>query len=163
MIEMAMRRNREHVDAGRAELEAVALEDADLGDRRFDKVFAFNVAPFWLQPKEALGIVRRHLAPDGAVLSLLGCSPHAARPSSRPGGPAEREDPAGRVLREPSAGQEPAPGSRGLRDRAALAALAAGHAIVATGRNTEAWGPAGRRSRTRARTFSRSASSSHAA
>src|SRR3990170_3734229 len=61
--------------------------------------------------------------PRWSVLSLLGRSPHAARPSSRPGGPAEREDPAGRVLREPSAGQGPAPGSRGLRDRAALGAL----------------------------------------
>ena len=46
-------------------LKMAALEKADLGDERFDKVFAFNVAPFWLQPKEALGIVRRHLAPDG--------------------------------------------------------------------------------------------------
>ena len=55
-------------------------------------------------------------------LSLLGRSPHAARPSSRPGGPAEREDPASRVLREPSVGQGPAPGSRGLGNRAALGA-----------------------------------------
>ena len=67
MIEMATRRNREHVDAGRAVLEAIALEDADLGDRRFDKVFAFNVAPFWQQPEVALGAVREHLARDGAV------------------------------------------------------------------------------------------------
>src|SRR6187397_3002290 len=67
MIEMARRRNREHVDAGRAVLEAIALEDADLGDRRFDKVFAFNVAPFWLQPEAALGAVREHLARDGTV------------------------------------------------------------------------------------------------
>ena len=67
MIEMARRRNREHLDAGKVELEAIALEDADLGDRRFDKVFAFNVAPFWLQPKEALGAVRDHVAEDGAV------------------------------------------------------------------------------------------------
>jgi SAM-dependent methyltransferase len=67
MIEMATRRNREHVDAGRAALEAVALEDADLGERRFDKIFAFNVAPFWLQPEAALGAVREHLAPGGAV------------------------------------------------------------------------------------------------
>ncbi len=67
MIDMATRRNREHVDAGRAVLDAVALEDADLGDRRFDKVFAFNVAPFWLQPKVALGAVRKHLARHGAV------------------------------------------------------------------------------------------------
>ena len=67
MIAMATRRNREHIGAGRAVLETTALEDADFGNERFDKVFAFNVAPFWLQPKEALGIVGRHLAPDGAV------------------------------------------------------------------------------------------------
>jgi len=67
MIEMATRRNREHVDAGRAVLEAIALKDADLGDQRFDKVFAFNVAPFWLQPEAALGAVREHLSGDGAV------------------------------------------------------------------------------------------------
>src|SRR3954470_8280488 len=66
MIEMATRRNREHVDAGRAVLEAIALEDADLGDRRFDKVFA-NVAPFWQRPEAALGAVREHLAREGAV------------------------------------------------------------------------------------------------
>ena len=67
MIEMATRRNRAHVAEGRAVLKTTALEEADFGAERFDKVFAFNVAPFWLQPKEALGIVRRHLAPDGAV------------------------------------------------------------------------------------------------
>jgi SAM-dependent methyltransferase len=67
MIEMAARRNREHIAAGRAVLKTAALETADFGNERFDKVFAFNVAPFWLQPKEALGIVRQCLAPDGAV------------------------------------------------------------------------------------------------
>jgi SAM-dependent methyltransferase len=67
MIEMAARRNREHVAEGRAVLRTAALEKADFGNERFDKVFAFNVAPFWLQPKEALAIVSRHLAPDGAV------------------------------------------------------------------------------------------------
>ena len=67
MIEMAARRNREHVAAGRAVLKTAALEQADFGDERFDKIFAFNVAPFWHRPKEALGILRRHLTPDGAV------------------------------------------------------------------------------------------------
>jgi SAM-dependent methyltransferase len=67
MIAMAARRNREHVAEGRAVLKTAALEQADFGDERFDKVFAFNVAPFWLAPQEALAIVRRHLAPDGAV------------------------------------------------------------------------------------------------
>ena len=48
-------------------LQAVALEEADFEDERFDKVFAFNVAPFRLQPKTALAIVGRQLSTDGAV------------------------------------------------------------------------------------------------
>lgn len=67
MIAAARRRNRLHVASGRAVLEAVALEDADLGTERFDRVFAFNVAPFWLKPAQALAIVREHLAPSGVV------------------------------------------------------------------------------------------------
>jgi SAM-dependent methyltransferase len=67
MIEVATRRNREHVEAGRAVLQAVALEDVDLGGRRFDTVFAFNVAPFWQQPAAAFGAVRGHLERDGTV------------------------------------------------------------------------------------------------
>lgn len=65
MIEMAERRNRKHVEAGRARFEAVALENADLGECRFDKIFAFNVAPFWLAPQVAFGIVSKHLAKGG--------------------------------------------------------------------------------------------------
>jgi SAM-dependent methyltransferase len=67
MIEMATRRNRQHIAAGRAVLEAVPLEEADLREQRFDKVFAFNVAPFWLRPQAAFAAVSRHLVPDGAV------------------------------------------------------------------------------------------------
>ena len=67
MIEMATRRNREHVATGRAVLKTAALETADFGGERFDKVFAFNVAPFWLEPKESLAIVRQQLAPHGVV------------------------------------------------------------------------------------------------
>jgi SAM-dependent methyltransferase len=67
MIEMATRRNRGHIAGGTAVLKTAALETADFGNERFDKVFAFNVAPFWLQPTDSLGIVRRHLAPAGAV------------------------------------------------------------------------------------------------
>jgi hypothetical protein len=63
-------------------LEAVALEDADLGDRHFDKVFAFNVASFWQQPEAALDAVREHLARDGAVY-LFWDARHAAPERAR--------------------------------------------------------------------------------
>ena len=69
---------------GRAALEAIALEDADLGDRRFDKVFAFNVAPFWQQPAAALGTVREHLA-RMAPSAFLGRAPLRAGASRGPG------------------------------------------------------------------------------
>ena len=123
MIEMAACRNREHVARGRAVLKTVALEQADFGDEQFDMVFAFNVAPFWHQPKEALGIVRRHLAPVERSISSGTLATRSPAEPSRPGGLAEREVTAGRVLREPGAGQRPAPGSRGLRDRTAVGAL----------------------------------------
>jgi len=81
MIAMARRRNAEHVDAGRAELVAVALEDADLGDERFDKVFAVHVAAFWRQAERTLGVVRAHLAPGGA-LYLFSQSPGWSSPEA---------------------------------------------------------------------------------
>ena len=66
MIEMATRRNEAHVAAGRAVFETVALERADLGDERFDKVFGVHVAALW-RSEEALAVVREHLAPGGAM------------------------------------------------------------------------------------------------
>jgi ubiquinone/menaquinone biosynthesis C-methylase UbiE len=70
MIQMAKRRNREHIQHGLASFQAVALERADLADARFDKVVAFHVAAFWRRPAVMLGIVREHLAPGGALYLL---------------------------------------------------------------------------------------------
>ncbi len=78
MIELALRRNRAHVDAGRATFEAVTLERASFGDARFDKVFAVHVAAFWRRPVQTLGVVRAHLAPGG-VLALFNQAPSWAR------------------------------------------------------------------------------------
>jgi ubiquinone/menaquinone biosynthesis C-methylase UbiE len=66
MIDMATRRNEQHVAAGRAVFETVALERADFGDQRFDKVFGVHVAALW-RSAQALEAVRRHLAPGGAL------------------------------------------------------------------------------------------------
>jgi SAM-dependent methyltransferase len=66
MIDMAARRNAEHVAAGRAAFETVALERAGFGDERFAKVFGVHVAALW-RSEEALAVVREHLAPGGGL------------------------------------------------------------------------------------------------
>lgn len=66
MIDMATRRNREHVEARRAEFQTSALERADLGGRRFDRVFGVHVAALW-KSAGAVAAVREHLAPHGAL------------------------------------------------------------------------------------------------
>jgi cyclopropane fatty-acyl-phospholipid synthase-like methyltransferase len=81
MAAMARRRNADHVAAGRAEIVAAALEDAELGDERFDKVFAVHVAAFWREPVRMLGVVREHLAPGGA-LHLFSQSPGWSSPEA---------------------------------------------------------------------------------
>lgn len=64
-VESAARRNALHVGAGRADFLAMALETADLDDRRFDKVFAVNVNIFWTHPGKGVDTVTRVLKPDG--------------------------------------------------------------------------------------------------
>ena len=67
MIAVAEKRSRILVDAGKAAFETVALADADLGHRRFSKIFAINVNLFWTDPAAELPVVRRLLRPDGAL------------------------------------------------------------------------------------------------
>jgi len=71
MIEMAERRNQPR--ASKARFVAASLEEADLGDETYDKVFAVNVAALH-KPGEALDTVRRRLAPGGR-LYLFGQAP----------------------------------------------------------------------------------------
>jgi ubiquinone/menaquinone biosynthesis C-methylase UbiE len=71
MIEAASRRNAEHVAAGRAEFLVAALEDLDLGERRFDKVFAVRVGLFHRDPERARSLVEPWLAPGGQVRAFF--------------------------------------------------------------------------------------------
>ena len=71
MIEAAARRNAAHVDAGRAEFLVASIEDADLGERRFDTIFAVRVGLFHREPERARGIVARWLAPGGRSFAFF--------------------------------------------------------------------------------------------
>ena len=67
MIAAAARRNAAYVAAGVAEFLVARLEDLDLGDRRFDVVFAVRVGLFHREPERARGLVEPWLAPGGVV------------------------------------------------------------------------------------------------
>jgi ubiquinone/menaquinone biosynthesis C-methylase UbiE len=71
MIEAAVRRNAAYVEAGKAEFLVADIEDADLGDRRFDVVFAVRVGLFHREPERARSLVEPWLAPGGTVESFF--------------------------------------------------------------------------------------------
>jgi ubiquinone/menaquinone biosynthesis C-methylase UbiE len=64
MIEMARRRNEAH--APKARFVVASLEQPDLGDEVYDKVFAVHVAALH-RPGAALDAVRRRLVPGGRL------------------------------------------------------------------------------------------------
>jgi methyltransferase family protein len=71
MIEVATRRNRACIEAGKAEFLVATLEELDLGDRRFEKIFAVRVALFHREPDRARRLAERWLAPGGTVFSFF--------------------------------------------------------------------------------------------
>ena len=71
MIEAAQRRNAAFVEAGRAEFLVAALEELELGQRRFDKIFAVRVGLFHREPERAHDLAEKWLAPGGAVSAFF--------------------------------------------------------------------------------------------
>lgn len=66
MIAAAERRNAEYVAAGLASFQAGELHEVDLGDARFDTIFAIHVGVFSRgEPTRELAIIRDRLAPGG--------------------------------------------------------------------------------------------------
>ncbi|WP_030473413.1 class I SAM-dependent methyltransferase [Lentzea aerocolonigenes] len=71
MVEAATRRNAPYVATGKAEFLIASLEDMNLGDRRFDLVFAVRVGLFHREPERAHALLRPWLAPGARVLSFF--------------------------------------------------------------------------------------------
>ncbi len=61
MIRLASKRNRAHLDSGKAAFQVAALEEAGLGEQRFNKVFAVNVGLFSQQPTRELEADERQM------------------------------------------------------------------------------------------------------
>jgi ubiquinone/menaquinone biosynthesis C-methylase UbiE len=71
MVEAAARRNAGPVAAGRAEFLVGDVEALDLGDRRFDLVFAVRVAALHRDPARAHRLLQPWLADGARVLSFF--------------------------------------------------------------------------------------------
>ena len=78
MIAAAAQRNAAHVEAGTAEFLVRTLENLDLGDRRFDLIFAVRVGHFHREPERAHALAERWLAPGGVVRAFFD-PPHVCR------------------------------------------------------------------------------------
>lgn len=71
MIAAAARRNAAFVEAGKAEFLVASLDDLDVGDRRFDLVFAVRVGLFEREPERARALVDPWLAPGGRLRAFF--------------------------------------------------------------------------------------------
>jgi len=71
MISAAALRNGAHVEAGRAEFLVAELERLDLGERRFDTIFAVRVGLFHREPQRARELVDPWLAPGGRIVAIF--------------------------------------------------------------------------------------------
>jgi ubiquinone/menaquinone biosynthesis C-methylase UbiE len=67
MVAAAAKRNAEFVQAGIAEFLHASLETLDLGDTKFDKVFAMRVRLFHENERAARALAERWLAPGGRL------------------------------------------------------------------------------------------------
>ena len=71
MIAAAQRRNAAHVAAGRADVLVAKLEELDLGERRFDRIFAVRVGLFHRDPERARALAVPYLAPGGTLYAIF--------------------------------------------------------------------------------------------
>ena len=65
----AQQRNAPHVATGKAEFLVMPLEQLDLGERRFDVIFAARVGLFHREPERARKLAQRWLKPGGRLIT----------------------------------------------------------------------------------------------
>ena len=67
MIEAARARNARFIEQGTAEFQLADFETLDLGERRFDKIFAMRVGLFHRDPERARALAEQWLATGGRL------------------------------------------------------------------------------------------------
>ena len=70
MIAASIRRNREHIESGKAQFHVADVQQFDPGRRKFNKIFAIRVGLFHRNPALLDNILRKWLAPRGRIVIL---------------------------------------------------------------------------------------------
>src|SRR5690606_17722146 len=70
MTMKAQKRNREAIDAGKADFLVFDFKKIALPNAYYDAVVAFNVNFFWKDPKAELEIIKNTLKPEGRLFVL---------------------------------------------------------------------------------------------
>ena len=71
MIAAAVRRNKEHIECGKAEFHVADLLEFDPGEWKFDKILAVRVGLFHREPALMRSVVNKWLAPGGKVVVIF--------------------------------------------------------------------------------------------
>lgn len=66
-ISRARQKNLSELASGKADFLTGAFAEVDWAQRKFDKIFSFNVNVFWMQADEDMQVLRRLLARKGVV------------------------------------------------------------------------------------------------
>jgi ubiquinone/menaquinone biosynthesis C-methylase UbiE len=84
MVKQAKNRNAAAIRAKKVELQCASASSIPHPDATFDKIFAINVAHFWMEPLEVLAELSRVLKPGGSIaLAIQPKNPQATEATSQ--------------------------------------------------------------------------------
>lgn len=67
MVQMAKKKNRRHIKAGKAKIHGGDFDEAMFNDNRFDKILTVNTIYFWKSPEATVSKIHRLLKPGGSL------------------------------------------------------------------------------------------------
>ena len=67
MVAIAQKKNRKHIDNGRAKIHLGDFDEVLFDDNSFDKIFSVNTIYFWKNPDTTISNISRILKPGGKI------------------------------------------------------------------------------------------------
>ncbi len=68
MVATALKKNRKHINSGKAKIQLGDIEKVPFENNRFDKIFTVNTIYFWENPSTAISKISHILKPGGKLI-----------------------------------------------------------------------------------------------